>query len=137
MNDKSSLTRLRSALGTYYEEWRVLTEAEGSALEAGEWVEVEKLQETKRQLRIFIEGTRQELRGECQRCGVSARSIQQEYLPLIEQLLALENRNSQTLATRQNASFSEQQQLQQTTLTLHQIRQAYAPARPSLWESYS
>jgi triphosphoribosyl-dephospho-CoA synthetase len=136
VNEPSEITRLRADLRAHYEQWRQLTEEEGSAIAAGQWMQVELLQKTKRQLQSFIDSTRQDLRDACKACGKAVQGIEREFYSLIEELLALEARNNQTVVDRRTQATAEEQRLQQAVQKLHQIRVAYALPRPALWESY-
>src|SRR5271156_2209130 len=100
MNEPSEIARLRAVLRGYCEQWRQLTEAEGTALATGQWTQVELLQKTKRQLQSFIDSTRFDLRAVCRACGNAAQGIEQEFRSLIEELLASEVSNKQTLVDR-------------------------------------
>jgi hypothetical protein len=136
VNEPSEMARLRAALRAHYERWGQLTEAEGAAIAAGRWTEVESLQRTKHQFQSIIDDARRDLRAANRAAGKAARGIEQEFLPLIEELLASEARNSQTLVARRAQAVVEEQRLQQAVQKLHQIRGAYTLPRPTLWESY-
>jgi hypothetical protein len=136
MNEPAEVVRLRAALRDGYEQWRQLTEAEGIAIAAGQWTQVELQQRAKQQLQSVLDSIRRDLRAACRACGRAVQGIEREFHSLIEELLALEARNNQALVDRRTQAMSEEQRLQQAVQKLHQIRGAYALPRPMLWESY-
>jgi hypothetical protein len=125
------MPRLRAALRARYEQWRQLTEAEGTAISEGKWTQVELLQKTKKQLQSFIDDARRDLRAACRTYGGIAQEIEQEFRSLIGELLVSEARNNQTLVERRIQVSAEEQRLQQAIQNLHQIRGAYALPRPA------
>jgi hypothetical protein len=137
MIEPSELARLRAALRACYEQWRQLTEAEGIAVSGGQWTQVELLQKTKQQLQFSIDGTWRDLRAACRACGQTAQGIEQEFRSLILQLLDLEHANSEILATKRNRASQEKEEVDHVIQKLRQLRRAYVPTRPSLWETYS
>jgi hypothetical protein len=136
MNGHSDVAHLRAALRARYEQWRQLTEAEGAAISAGQWTQVELLQKTKKQLQSFIDDIRRDLRAACRTYGGIARELEREFRSLMGELLALETRNNQTLVERRIQAVAEEQRLQQAVQKLHQIRGAYALPGSAHWESY-
>ncbi len=136
MNRSSDVARLWVSLRARYEQWRQLTEAEGIAISAGKWTQVELLQKTKRQLQSFIDDARRDLRAAGRAYGGIAQEIEQEFRSLVGELLASEARNKQALVERRIQVAAEEQRLQQAIQNLHQLRGAYALPRPAHWESY-
>jgi hypothetical protein len=137
MSDSSHLQRLRDALRAYYEQWRTLTETEGEAIVAGRWPQVEQLQKTKSQLQVQIEDAHRDLRSACNPSGAETRQIEMEFRPVVEHLLALEERNSRSLDAHKQRMTMQGKELRTAALTLRQVRQTYAPTRQALWQSYS
>ncbi|MGD1019096.1 MAG: hypothetical protein ABSA12_07225 [Verrucomicrobiia bacterium] len=137
MTEPAEIARLRDTLRAYYERWRQLTEAEGSAISAGQWTQVESLQVAKQQLRSFIDGARHDLRAACQACGMATRGIEQEFRSLIFQLLDLEHANAEVLAAKRDRASQEKEEVGHVIQKLRELRRAYAPTRPSVWETYS
>ena len=137
MNAIPSIQRLHAALVAYYEQWHTLTLAEGDAIASGQWHQVEQLQETKRQLRHFIEGATRELRAECVTHGANAQEIEDEFRPLLQKLIALESRNGQALAAQYRQAREQAEGLEAASHKLRQLKHAYAPQPEALWQSYS
>jgi hypothetical protein len=60
-----------------------------------------------------------------------------EFRPVVEHLLALEERNSRSLDAHKQRMTMQGKELRTAALTLRQVRQTYAPTRQALWQSYS
>jgi len=129
--------RLQDALRKHYEQWRVLTEAEGAAITANEWGTVAELQQTKRQLQTLITNTLRELREGGNHHGLAAADIEKEFRPRILNLLEMENINGEVLAARRKGAAQKREHVDRVVHSLRQLRRAYAHGRPSLWETYS
>lgn len=137
MADVTILQQLQTALRAYYRQWQALTTAEGEAIVAGHWWQVEQLQESKRQLQQFIEGTTRELRAACAARGLEAQAFLDELKPVVQELIALEAGNGRALAAQRQRVQQRRQQLTATSQNLRQVRDAYAQPRESNWQSYS
>lgn len=137
MTQSPEITRGRAALRAYYDQWRSLTEGEYEAIAAGNWHQVDQLQESKRQLQVFITGVTRELRSACEIAGVNADDVEQEFRKTVVELIRLESRNNQTVATLMQHAQAEKAELETAARTLHQVGRAYTPARESNWHSYS
>jgi hypothetical protein len=125
------LTQARAALRSHYEEWRSLSIAEGEAIRAGQWAQVEQLQARKRQLQEFVAADLGEL-------PVAERDrLRAEFRLLVDELLALESRNREDLARQREQLATRQQRTDQIALRLRQLRQSYGVTGVAAWQSYS
>ena len=125
------VTQARSALLGYYDQWRALSAAEGEAIRGRQWLQVQQLQESKRQLQGNILTHLRELPAEVR------RRLNSEMLGLVEELITLEHRNREDLGLLRTQLELRQQQTEEAALRLRQIRQAYSSTRAVAWQSYS
>ena len=137
MEEILQMSRLRDSLRAHYERWRVLTEAEGEAIAINDWQAFNELQQSKRQLQTLITKAARELREECDRRGLAAMDIQQEFRPGILRLLDMEKANQQVLAARRERLARRREQVDQIIQKLRKLRQAYVPGSRPLWETFS
>lgn len=121
MNPISELTAL-------YEQWRSLTEAEGQAIEATAWVQVEQYQSAKGRLQPRIAEVTQRL---------DASTLEREFRAVVEGLMRLEHRNNALLQRQRHAAERQKQELDRTSRNLRQIHKSYVPPVRTHWQSYS
>ena len=118
-------------LESYCQQWRTLTASEGDAIRDGRWPEVQRLQDAKRQLQDFIRAAIRAL------SPVQRERINAELRPLIEELICLEDRNRERLATQRQRLVVQRQQTDAAAQNLRQVRAAYSPPPSAVWHSYS
>jgi hypothetical protein len=117
-------------------EWRRLTEEEGQAILSGRWSIVSEHQARKAGLQA--EMTQQlELAQPSRDPAKLSQDSDQGLGGLAREVIALEARNRDLLATGRLNRRSEAQRLVQTVLDLRNMRRAYRPLREACWESYS
>jgi hypothetical protein len=131
------LERARHSLLSYYQQWQTLTETEGNAIRSGDWTQVEQLQVTKRQLQKFIVAATRALRAEAESSGTSLSGIEREFCGLVDQLIHLETRNCEEIATRRRQADADLALVEASRHHLRQVQRAYAPGREAIWQSYS
>jgi hypothetical protein len=132
-----TLQELNAALGTHYARWRTLTVAEGKAIATAQWQQVENLEESKRQLQDRIRTAQRELREECARCGLNPQETEEPFKSLLHELIVLEGRNAQAVASQRQRNLARQEELQSTAHTLRQVREVYTTKHEAVWQSYS
>lgn len=127
----------RHNLLNLYQTWRELTETEGEAIRLGAWTQVSQAQEDKSRLQAQIIAATERFRDELQAIhghpGVEDTGLR----GVLAELIQLEHRNGEWLATRRSQAEQEQQELASTARNLRQVHRAYASASSSAWESYS
>ena len=125
MNAETSLLEL-------LERWKALTEAEGSAIRLGEWVDVAKIQGEKRSLQPEIEAlaSMEERRNDS---GKSDSKVKAKFLELI----SLEEKNAFLLEEKRTSAAQTAQHLEVVTRNLRQVHRAYSPGQGPVWHSYS
>lgn len=126
-----------SNVRAYYTQWRALSEAENGSIRAGQWMHVDRIQESKRNLQQFIVGATQELRKQCVACGIDPDVVEARLRDLINDLIHMESTNGRELAEQMRAVREQQQQLDASSHNLRQVKRVYSSGRDTHWESYS
>ncbi len=137
MKKISRLAQARDSLLGYYRQWQTLTDAEGAAIRSGDWVQVEHLQATKKQLQKFILAAAAALRAEADAAGVSLSVMEREFCTLVSQLIQLEVRNREEIAARRHQAEADLAVIESSRQHLRQIQRAYASGRDTVWQCYS
>lgn len=115
-------------LSGLYAQWRTLTEEEGAAIESGAWNQVEQYQSAKARLQPRIVEV-------SERVETVLHALQ--FRPLVEDLMALERRNSSRLRESRQAAELQKQDLDKSSRNLRQLHKTYAPSARTHWHSYS
>jgi hypothetical protein len=124
MNPDSELLQL-------YDHWRALTERERKAIQAADWLQLAEVQSRKQQLQEDIR------QAAAAASHGPVQDMEYRHPEIGEQLMWLEQQNARTLAEKLQELRQQQQALDQTSRTLHQLHRAYAQGRESAWQSYS
>jgi len=130
---KHRLINANAEILELYQEWKRLTEKEGAAIMASDWVEVRSCQKAKQQLQPKIiqvtdvaknaPGGRSEFEAQIREC--------------VNELIQLETRNSEALGKRLEAAEKERSSLEQTSQRLKRVQKSYSGTRESAWDQYS
>jgi len=115
-------------LSALYAQWRRLTVDEGEAIEAGAWTHVEQYQSAKSRLQPRIVEVSQRL---------DALTHEEQFRPLIEQLMDLEHRNRERVQEQRRSGRRQQQELDRSSRQLRQVHDSYVPQARAHWQSYS
>jgi|GEM_PF-2933806 len=137
MSAHPTLDRRRSAVALYLEQWRVLTVAEGDAIQQDRWTELERLQATKQQLQVFLNGAVEEMRCEARLAGQDPDAVVQEFHGQVIGLVEQESANGRRLTLARQQTQAAQQELESATQQLRQVRHAYVRPADIQWQSYS
>ena len=113
---------LRNRLASLYEEWRLMSEAEGEAIRASAWHRVHHCQNTKADLQSKIVSTTEQLNA----AAFSAEEIRHQFRPVLEHLISLEIRNNHLLDAGRTSLENERDQLDKSQRNLRQVRGAYS-----------
>jgi hypothetical protein len=121
MNSANELTAL-------YDQWRRLTKEEGEAIGSGAWARVDHYQTAKSRLQPRIVEVSQRL-----------ESAMHEgwFRPVVEELMALECRNSTRLLEKRQSADDQKEEMDKTSRHLRQIHRSYVPSARTSWQSYS
>jgi hypothetical protein len=120
-----------------YDQWRRLTELEGEGIRLADWGQVAACQKMKEALQTQIIEAARAWPTQAWKSTGSETETEQTLGSLIDQLLALEQRNSEWLRTKREAAQVQKAELEKASRNLHQVQKAYVSGPPPLWHSYS
>lgn len=120
-----------------YQRWRQLAEAEGEAIQAGNWMLVCEYQHELQQLQPRIIRFSDEAQREWASQGADRAAKESDLRQIVKSLIELECRNSSLLDVKRQAVQSELQELEHAGFTLRRIQRSYAPTKRSAWSSFS
>jgi hypothetical protein len=116
----------RQELAGLLEQWLQLTQAEGAAIQAANWVQVREIQSTKARLQPVITDQKAQLSGA------------NPFAAQVGRLLSLEARNSELLAAQLRRVSAEKSSLDQSHQNLRRIHRSYVPQSGAAgWNCYS
>lgn len=115
-------------LRALYEQWRVLTEEEGTAINQADWSRLARTQTAKARLQPRITDVSGHL---------DPNVHEREFRPVVERLIELERRNQARLQHRQTNAQAQQNELDRSRRHLRQLHQSYVPPARAHWQSYS
>jgi hypothetical protein len=121
----------------FYERWRELTTSEGQAIAATDWARLEQCQAEKRLLQDQIKAAADQRQRELRISGANAVVVLGRFRGVVDELIALEERNARALANQRAALGEQQRELHQAGRTLRQLHAAYAGGPQTAWQSYS
>jgi hypothetical protein len=127
---------LISELWDLYREWKHLTEMEGGAIDHSDWPEVHRCQAAKLQLQNNIICLTDIARNRCESASEQSE-MQTGIRTRVNELIAMESRNSSVLEQRLSVLKQEKDQLNQTSRRVRQLHESYAPAQGPVWNTYS
>jgi DNA repair exonuclease SbcCD ATPase subunit len=116
-----------------YDRWRELTTSEGQAIAATDWILLAQCQAEKRLLQDQIKSAA-EPRSDG---GTAAVVVTGRFRNVLDELIALEERNARALASQWTALKEQQKELQHAGCTLRRLHAAYATGPQTAWQSYS
>jgi hypothetical protein len=120
-----------------YQEWRKWTEAEGEALLANDWRQVNRCHAAKSDLQPRILKHTEEAQTECIRDGIDRKSFEKQVRSRVNELIYLETRNGEILAEQKRLTELEHSELERSSRNLPKIQRRYAAGAAAAWESYS
>jgi DNA repair exonuclease SbcCD ATPase subunit len=120
-----------------YSEWRRLSEAEGSAIRAGNWRFVAECQEALSRLRPTIDRLTEQARQEAKLPGPGTSGRKMTSRASVLELIELQRRNLWSLEQRRQKLSAHIEQLSRTSHNLRGIQRSYASPIASGWTSYS
>ena len=120
-----------------FSDWRETTRAEGDAIAHGRWSEVAAHQQHKRDLQRDIVTVTEAWQRTWPRTGETQADYEQQFRPLLGELIELETRNALLIDELRAANRAEQSRMDQTVTTLRGVRRAYGTSTSTHWASYS
>ena len=127
----------KKSLFDAYDSWEQLTQAEGAAIQCGDWAHVAECQQTKQILQRQIIQLTESAQAECIETGLDSKSFERDLRPIINKLIAMETRNSERTALRRQAADVEKLELDQASQNLRRVHKSYSPPTAAVWNSYS
>jgi hypothetical protein len=124
-------------LGELYAEWHRATDAEGRAIQAGDWSAVEEWQQCKADLKDRILPAAEAFQSRWPVREQGQVEYERTFRPIVSELIALEHRNHAWLRLRRDSANTEMQALQDTTRNLRGVHRAYGRGQQTNWQSYS
>ncbi|HEY0456226.1 MAG TPA: hypothetical protein VGE41_07600 [Verrucomicrobiae bacterium] len=124
-----------SELMDLYNRWRALSNMEGEAILACDWVQLAEAQNEKRLLQDHAVALSERLR--CEHSADEAQAAQNRLQALVADLVCIEKKNGEMLAKQRRAVEGKNQELRRAGLHLRQIHGAYAPGADAAWNCYS
>ena len=119
------------------EQWRLLSEREGESIHAADWNSVAGCQAEKKAMQGEISAAAEALRRETGWKGARQNEMEGRLGAMARRLLALEQRNRQTLRARQEAARGKSTELQKTLRNLQRLHRAYGAESQPIWHSFS
>ncbi len=114
---------------SFFSEWRRLAEAEGQAIQTGNWALAMDCQNALAQLRTSLEPLRAGLRAEAGPDPDRQAALLEGFRRSIAELIALERRNHSWLEIRRTKVKSQLDQADKSRQMLKQIQRSYAGRR--------
>lgn len=127
----------KKSLFAAYNSWEQLTQAEGAAIQSGDWACVAECQQAKQGLQKQIIHLTESAQAECIETGLDTKIFERDLRPIINNLISLESRNSELIAIRRHAADLEKLDLDQAAQNLRRVQKSYSPATAAVWNSYS
>ena len=127
----------KKSLFDAYNSWEQLTQAEGAAIQSGDWARVAECQQAKQGLQKQIIHLTESAQAECIETGLDSKIFERDLRPIINNLISMESRNSELLAIRRQAADLEKLDLDQASNNLRRVQKSYSPATAAVWNSYS
>lgn len=120
-----------------YAAWEQWTQREGAAIEAGNWRRVSECQQTKLDLQGRIIQLTDAVNAQCAEAGLDPKNFEPELRRIINDLIALETRNTERLSKRRRSAEAQDLELNGASRQLRQVQKSYVHRAPGAWHSYS
>ena len=133
----SELARAKTELHRLYSRWQCLTQEESAAIAAANWNLAIQHQTSKKHLQEETAGAKHRLREVVERCGMDWAQFWSEFLPTVKELISMESRNREMLATHLRQARTRLRETNQSAFNLQQLRHAYTHGANPVWQSYS
>lgn len=111
--------------------WHRLSDAERAAVQASNWNALTEAQSRKQLLQRDIDEVLQSV------TAIDRQRLVTQFASTVADLVTLERENLATLNWTRDRAVEEKLALDQASLHLRQVRQAYAPSQSNAWHSYS
>ncbi len=125
------------SLGELYAEWRRASDAEGRAIQAGDWPAVEEWQQCKMTLKARILPAAEAWQKRWPRREQGQVEFEREFRPIVTELISLEHRNDEWLRLRRQTAEAERKAMEDSRRNLRGLHRAYGSGPQPHWQSYS
>ena len=107
------------------------------AIQSGDWTRVAECQKSKQTLQKQIIHLTESAQAECIETGLDSKNFERDLRPIINNLMAMEIRNSELIALRRQAADVEKLDLDQASQNLRRVHKSYSRPTAAVWNSYS
>ncbi len=119
-----------------YQDWKRLTEQEGTAIQRSQWFEVESAQAQKRLLQSEIVRLSDQIKASIN-SNIEKEQFDSRLRGTVNELILLETQNNVKIQAMMSAAEDQRRNLMLTANRLRQVHNRYVPARDPVWENLS
>jgi len=119
-----------------YQDWKRLTEQEGTAIQRSQWFEVQSAQARKRLLQTDIIRLTDQIKASVN-SSVEQERFDSRLRGTVNELILLETQNNLRVQTMIAAANDQRRNLDVTASRLRQVHNRYVPTREPVWENLS
>lgn len=119
-----------------YQDWKRLTEQEGTAIQRSQWFEVQSAQAQKRLLQTEIVRLTDQIKASLN-TSLDKDQFDARLRGTVNELILLETQNNVKVQAMMSAAEDQRRNLMLTANRLRQVHNRYVPAREPLWENLS
>jgi hypothetical protein len=119
-----------------YQDWKRLTEQEGTAIQRSQWFEVQSAQAQKRLLQSEILRLTDQIKANIN-STVEKEQFDTRLRGTVNELILLETQNNVKVQAMMSAAEDQRRNLMLTANRLRQVHNRYVPAREPVWENLS
>jgi hypothetical protein len=119
-----------------YQDWKRLTEQEGTAIQRSQWFEVQSAQAQKRLLQTEIVRLTDQIKASLN-SSIEHEQFNSRLRGTVNELILLETQNNAKVQAMMSAAEDQRRNLLLTANRLRQVHNRYVPAREPLWENLS
>jgi hypothetical protein len=119
-----------------YQDWKRLTEQEGTAIQRSQWFEVESAQAQKRLLQAEIVRLTDQIKASLN-SSIEQEQFNSRLRGTVNELILLETQNNAKVQAMMSAAEDQRRNLLLTANRLRQVHNRYVPARAPVWENLS
>jgi hypothetical protein len=119
-----------------YQDWKRLTEQEGTAIQRSQWFEVESAQAQKRLLQAEIVRLSDQIKASVN-SSIEQEQFNSRLRGTVNELILLETQNNIKIQAMMSAAEDQRRNLLLTANRLRQVHNRYVPAREPVWENLS
>jgi hypothetical protein len=119
-----------------YQDWKRLSEQEGTAIQRSQWFEVESAQAQKRLLQAEIVRLTDQIKATIN-SSIEQEQFNSRLRGTVNELILLETQNNVKIESMMSAAEDQRRNLLLTANRLRQVHHRYVPAREPVWENLS